>query len=293
MNFKLLACAAAALLPFAPPAGAAADSAAAVLSSGGGAYMEAFSAFQAAYGASVKYYDASKERPELPAGVKTVVAFGAKAASQAYPAGMNVVYCMAPGFFLSPKGREGRTVKISMIPGFGNTLAKFKEIQPALKRLRVFWILPDFTADAEELRAEGAARGIEISTVKVEAIAELPGLLRRGLGEMDAFWLPPDPFLISPESLMMLREFSWGNSIPFYASTKGIAREGAAAAVGASFAEIGAAAAAAAKSLQAGETPAATIYPGKEELTLNATAAKKCGLEFTPEILREASYLFP
>jgi len=110
---------------------------------------------------------------------------------------------------------------------------------------------------------------------------------------MDAFWLPPDPFLISRESLMILREFSWSNSIPFYAPTKGLAREGAAAAVGASFADIGAAAAAAVKALQAGNVLEPVIFPTRVEITLNASAARKCGLEFQPKILREANYLFP
>lgn len=294
MNSKLLKCCAAAVcLLYAAAPARSADGTIAVLSSESGAYLEAFSAFQAAYGASVTYYDASKEKPAIPPGTKTVVAFGSKAASQNYPPPVNLVYCLAPSFVVQPKGREGRIVKISMIPGFGLTLSKLKELQPSLKRLRVFWMLPGFASDAEALQALGTASDMEITAVKVEDLADLPGLLRGGLNKMDAFWLPPDPFLISPESLRILRDFSWGNSIPFYASTKGIAREGAAAAVGTSFADIGAAAAAAVKALQAGAVPEPVIFPDKPELTLNASAAKKCGVKFPPEILREASYLFP
>ncbi len=294
MSFKLLKrCAAAACLLCAAAPARADDGTVAVLSSENGAYMEAFSAFQAAYGASVRYYNASKEKPVIGPETKTVVAFGSKAANQNYPAAVNMVYCMAPSFVVNQKGREGKTAKISMIPGFGLTLSKFKELQPSLKKLRVFWMLPGFAADANALQALGAAMGLEVLAVKVGDIAELPELLRNGLNKMDAFWLPPDPLLVSPESLRILRDFSWGNSIPFYASTKGLVQEGAMASVGASFADIGAAAAAAVKAMQAGETQAAVIFPGSVELTLNASAARKCGLEFPPKILREASYLFP
>ena len=294
MNSKLPKfCAAAALLFFSAAGAAAEEDLIAVLSSGSGAYMEAFSAFQAARGASVRYYDASNEKPVLTPAIKTVVAFGSKAASQGYPSQVNVVYCMTPGFTLNPKGREGKTVKIRMTPGFGLILSKFKEIQPSLKRLRVFSMLTDIAAADDALRELGAARDMKISFIKVESAGELPGLLRDGLKEMDAFWLPPDPLLISRESLRILRDFSWGNSIPFYASNKGLAREGATAAVGLSFADIGAAAAAAVKTIHEGGSPAPFIFPDQVELTLNASAARKCGLEFPAKILREADYLFP
>lgn len=294
MNFNAPRyCAAAALLFFSAARAAAEEDLVAVLSSGSGAYMEAFSAFQAAYGAGVRYYDASKKKPVITPAARTVVAFGSKAASQDYPSQVNVVYCMAPGYIINPKGREGRTVKIRIIPGFGLILSKFKEIQPSLKRLRVFSMLPEFSADAEELRKLGAARDIQISLVKVLNLDELPGLLRAGLNDMDAFWLPPDPLLISHDSLRILRDFSWGNSIPFYASSKGLAREGAAAAVGMSFAHIGSAAAGAVRAIQAGESPAQFDFPDQAELTLNISAARKCGVEFPVKIMREADYIFP
>ena len=265
----------------------------AVLTQESGAYMEAFTAFQTAYGTDVEFFNVSQGGPEFPPGVRTVVAFGGKAANYPYPPGFNIVYCMAPGIVITPKGREGKTVKIRMTPGFGLILSKFKEIQPSLKRLRVFSMLPEFSADSEALRELGAARDIQISLIKVQNLGELPGLLRDGLKEMDAFWVPPDPLLISRESLRLLRDFSWGNSIPFYASNKGLAREGATAAVGLSFADIGAAAASAVKTIQEGGSPAPFIFPDKVELTLNASAARKCGLEFPAKILREADYLFP
>ena len=55
----------------------------AVLSSRGGAYMEAFSAFQAAYGREVKLFDISEETLKPGPETGTLVTFGGKAAALA------------------------------------------------------------------------------------------------------------------------------------------------------------------------------------------------------------------
>ncbi len=279
------------LLPLAArPAGA--GGAAAVLSYEGGAYLEAFSAFQAAYGKEVPHFDISRGAPELPPGTDLVVAFGGRAAAHKYPPGVAVVYCMAPGVFKNP-AQDGRAIKIGLIPKFSDILARFAEAQPGLKRLRVIWMTPTFDGFTEPFRTAAAALGIEAAPAKVRSPEDLPEALRQARASSDAFWLPPDPLLMTPENLMILREFSWSNAIPFFGSTKGMTREGAVASVGVSFGEMGAAAARAALGLEAGVKVPALVFPEKAELTLNATAAKRCGLTLTPALLRKADYLFP
>jgi len=289
MRFKAAACLALLLSPAALPAG----DTAAVLSSESGAYLEAFSAFERAYGEKVSRYAASELPQELPRGIKTVVTFGAKAAALRYPPRLNLVYALAPGFFLDPAARAGRTVKISMRPTPERTLAKLHEIQPALKRLRIFWSSPGYASLQQEYAEAGAALGLEVTLVNVVRAERLPSLLREALGQMDAFWLPPDPLLLSRETLMIFREFSWGNQVPMYASTKGLTREGACASLGVSFAQAGAAAGAAAKALQDGAVPPALVYAKTTELTLNTAAARHCGLLFSPALLRQADHLLP
>ena len=264
-----------------------------MLSSAGGAYLEAFSAFQASYGAPVRYFDASKGKTNLPPGTKLVVTFGTRAAAQGYPPGVDQIYCMAPGFFLAPGAHSGKAIKISMRVSPARMLSKLIEIQPSLKRLRILWMSPAYTSFFEAYGEAGRALGLEIAVVKVAGPDQLPALLRTAIGRTDAIWLPPDPLLVSSDSLMILRQFAWNNSIPLYGTTKGMSREGACASVGVSFAESGASAAAAVRSLQAGESLPKIIFPEVTELTLNASSAKRCGLRFSPEILREAAYLFP
>lgn len=285
--------AAAAALLLTWPACAAGGQVAAVLSSEGGAYLEAFSAFQAEYGSEVPHFDFSRGKAPIPPGTGTVVTFGIRAMAQQYPRDVNIVSCLAPGYFLTQEGRTGSTVRISMLPAFQRVLATIKRIQPQVKRLRVFWMAENYGVFREQFLSAGAEAGVNITTAKASGIDELPALLRDARNEIDAFFLPPDPLLISPESLMIFREFSWSNGIPMYASTKGITKEGASASIGISFAESGASAARVVKGLHAGVPQPAVFFPEKVEITLNSTAARKCGLQFPPDLVRDAAYLFP
>ncbi len=289
-EFRAFLTAAALLTPACPVR--AADTVA-VLASEKGAYLEAFSAFQAEYGSGVRHFDSSRGKAAVPPGTATVVTFGIKAMAQAYPLEANMVACLAPGYFFPQEGRHGRAIKISMLPSFPRLFSTLKKVQPQLKKLRVFWMVESYKEFREPIVAAGAEAGVQVTPVRVSSVADLPSLLRGAHGDMDAFFLPPDPLLISPESLMIFREFSWSNGIPMYASTRGIAKEGATASIGISFAESGAAAARTARALQAGEPQPPVVFPDRIELTLNATAARKCGLHFSADLLREADYLFP
>lgn len=292
MNSRAALCLGALLALAAAPLRAA-DEVAVVLSAPGGAYLEAFSAFQAAYGSEVPYFDASAAKPSLPEGVTTVVTLGNRAATLDYPAGVNLINAMAPGFFSRPRPGGGRVVKISMVPEFRLLLAKLRQIQPSLARLAIFWSAPGFAPFVVPMQEAGTAAGIKVVAFKVTDPATVPSLLRKTLGETDAFWLPPDPLLISPETLLIFTEFSLGNGVPMYTTTKGMVRDGACASVGISFAESGAAAGMAAKALRAGEQIPDIVFPPKLEITLNASSARRCGLRFSQEVLREAVYLFP
>lgn len=281
------------LLFFAAPACPAAQkNTVAVISMNSGAYLEAFSAFQAAYGGEVAHYDLSTQKPELDKDTKLLVTFGGKAANYAYPEGINTIYCMAPGQLLKPSARAAKSVKIALIPDLPDTFSRIKEIQPDLKRLRIFWASAGYAPYEQMARDAGARHGIKVTILRIDP-ASLPAALRSALAEADALWLPPDPLIVTRENLLILREFSWENKFPFYGSTKSMTREGAVASFGISFAEVGKAAARAARTLDSGGSLPETIFPDKTETTLNAAAAAKLGLDFPRSILEEAGYLFP
>lgn len=288
MSFKNLACCALLLLP----AAASAGDTAAVLSYGEGAYLEAFTAFEKAYGESVRKYDLSRTKPDLPEGTRTVAVFGGKAANLRYPGNPDIIYCMAPGIFINPPN-GGKAVKISLIPEFKAVFGKIKQMQPGIRRLQIFWMLPDFGKYIDFVKTDAARLGIEVAFKQMTSMEELPGLLRLLPGTADAFWIPPDPMLITRENLMIMKDFSWGNGIPFYGSTKGMTRDGAAASIGVSFSEMGRTAATAALALRRGDALPETIFPEQAEITVNSDAAAKCGLKFPRAVLDEAAYSYP
>jgi hypothetical protein len=290
MLFKGLAVLA--LLAAAPGRLAAGDTVA-VLSAASGVYMEAFSAFQTGYGEKIPFFDISKRKPVLPAGTRTVVAFGSEAARHPYPTGLNLIYAMAPGYVADAGKRSGTTVKISMLNPPGQLLAGLKELQPSLKRLLILWRAPSYAEVLGDFPAAGAGMGMQVTSIRVNREEELPGLLRAAIGSADAFWLPPDPLLISESTLRIFKEFSLSNAMPMYVSTCGLVAKGACASIGAGFQQIGAAAGDAAKKLEKGLTLPPVIYPVSSHLALNSSSAKRCNLDFSEAVIAKAAEIFP
>ena len=65
-------------------------------------------------------------------------------------------------------------------------------------------------------QAADAARplGLELVTREVRAPREVPGALLRLRGEIDAFWMLPDPSVVSPETMEFFILFSGENRLP-------------------------------------------------------------------------------
>lgn len=248
----------------------AAGEVAAVLSSDSGHYSEAYAAFKAGPQGSAILLDASNPGFALPSDVKYVAAFGVKAAALRYPPGTSLVYALAP-----VEGRA-RSHEISMVPLPSEALAAYKGLQPGLKRLAVFWTAYPGEDYIEELRAAGEAAGVEIISARLNSPDSLPERLRRLMGKMDAFWLMPDPALITQSSVMVLSAFSCANSVPYYAPTYALALAGGTASFAPDFAEAGAAAGRALAVLVSGGNLPRVVYPEHVELRVNEALLGKC-----------------
>ncbi|HAU90182.1 MAG TPA: hypothetical protein DCW72_08175, partial [Elusimicrobia bacterium] len=234
---------------------AAAGEVAAVLSSDSGHYAEAYASFKAGPHGGAEKFDASAQGFILPAEVKYVAAFGVKAAALRYPPGTRLVYALAPV--------EGRahSHEISMAPRPADALAAYKKLQPGLKRLAVFWTAYPGDDYIEELRAAGVGAGMEIISARLNSPDSLPERLRKLMGKMDAFWLMPDPALITQSSVMVLSAFSCANSVPFYAPTYALALGGGTASFAPDFAAAGSEAGRALAVLGSGGQLPRVIYP--------------------------------
>ncbi|MDD5207871.1 MAG: ABC transporter substrate binding protein [Elusimicrobiales bacterium] len=244
---------------------------AAVVSGKAGPYAAAYAAFSDALGMPHDFYDASAPDFAPPADILYAVAFGAKAAAVEYPPGTRLIYALAPVTARSRSWHE-----ISMAPQPAEALAAYKKLQPGLKQLAVFWAAYPGEKYMEELRRAGEAAGIGIISAKLKSPDSFPERLRYLMGKMDAFWLMPDPVLITQSSLMMLANFSCSNGIPFYAPTYALVVHGATASFAPDFPEAGAAAARVIAALRRGDKLPPVTYPERTTLRVNEELRDKC-----------------
>lgn len=268
-NAALLAAAGALAAFFA--ARADAGEVAAVVSSDSGPYAEAYASFKEALaGVPIDFYNVSAPDFSAPEETTYAAAFGAKATALDYPPGTHLVYALTP-----VTGHRGWH-EISMLPKPKEALAAYKGFQPGLRRLAVFWAVYPGDAYIEELRTAGETAGIEIISAKLKSPDSFPDRLRRLMGKMDAFWLMPDPALITQASLLVLADFSCANAIPFYAPTHALVGNGATASFSPDFAQAGAAAARAISAIRSGNRIPPVTYPEKAGMKLNETLREKC-----------------
>ncbi len=274
--FKRKRTAAAALLLALPCCLSAGDTAA-VLSGDSAHYLEAYGAFYTAFSGSAELLDASKPGFRLPDDIRYAAAFGAKAAALHYPPGTHLVYALAP---VSAPGLHWH--QVSMAPGPAPALAAFRGLQPGLRRLAVFWAVYPGEDYLEALRQAGETAGIEIISARLKSPDSIPERLRRLLGKMDAFWLLPDPVLITESSLRLFASFSCSNAVPFYAPTRGLVPAGASASFSPDFKDAGAAAASVLAAVKAGERVPHIVYPGNARLVVNEALIEKCHWPLKP-----------
>lgn len=250
---------------------------AAVLSSAPGPYQGAFDGFVRAYGRGVATVRLPARLPAADA--RVFVAFGGEAALQPYPENATVIACLAPGLRERPR-HQGPFVYVSMKPSPGALLSALRRLQPRLKRLAVLSHGRDTASYLADLRSAGQTIGVEIIAPRAAGPGGVPGALRALLAAgADAFWLAPDPALVTAENFQTIRQFSRDNALPFYAPTRALAVAGAAASVSVSTEEEGRLAAELARRALAGEALPALVYPSLTEITVNPQSARSSGLD--------------
>lgn len=252
----------------------------AVLSSESSYYRQAWTGFQEIMGDRTETVTLQSDKPRIPPEVKVVVAFGAKAALQDYPKSVTLVYCMAPGTLLPMDLRVKRSLKVEMLPRPGFVLSKIKELQPGLKRLAVFWTSAAMNDYVKELQKAAPSFGVEVEAAQSATPDDLPDSLRGLKTKPDAFWIPPDPTLITPTNFTLLKDYAWSNRVPFYVPTDGLLEKGATASIACSLKEIGRITASAVMQLAAtSDGKADRIYPEEIQVTVSRLSAKNTGLQ--------------
>jgi len=269
------------------------DSVVAVLSSNSGPYQQAFESFQKAFGRSIPSYTLSAGEPAIPSGTRIIVAFGGKAALFPYPSGPLLIYCLAPGTQVKSDEHSGGVLNIDTNPSLNLTLAKFKELQPSLKRLAVLWAGDSIQAYMDQKKEMLRQVGVEMISDRVRNPDDLPDHLRALKGKVDAIWLPPDAAMVTPKNFATIKEFSLSNGIPFYVPSDGLVEQGAMASVTCSFAEIGELAAKMTRLALNRSLTMDRVFPEKIHVAINLTSAKACNLTMSTELVKQADKVFP
>ncbi len=229
----------------------------AVLSSNSPYYEKAYTAFREAYAGEVTR---RMHGEKIPANPKTVVAFGGKAGSAAYPGAERVILCLAPGATVTLGDNR---IRIAMVPAPEEFIEAIVRLVPGLKTLGVLRSQEERGA----LQIEGNGSKVTLAVETVRSPNDLPRALRSLMSQpLDALWLPPDPALVTKNNFAIIAAAAKGNGFLLVAPSSGLVGRGAHAAVVVTPESAGKAAAMAALQWEDPETlyyPKAIMVRGK------------------------------
>ena len=159
-------------------------------------------------------------------------------------------------------------------------LAALKSIVPKAKKIGVIYNpkkMADLVASANEVASK---RNLQIIASKVDSPDDTPRALRAFSDGIDAFWLIPDPTVVTPQAFRAILEFSQKSNVPFFAYNEAFVRAGALLSLGPNAESIGAQACQVAKRILNGESPKniPIATPKGLELFLNMKTSEQLGL---------------
>lgn len=225
--------------------------------------------------------------PRVPEDVTVVVTLGARASSWKYPARVLLIHTLTPGL----QSDRLRGIRVAMSPEPAALLDKLLALQPSCRRLGVPYQSAEAAAYAAELARAGSAHGLFVDALDVGEGEDLPDVLRRLWGDVDALWVPPDPLLVNATNLATLVQFARANRIPLYVPTTGLIGLGGTAAVAPSFRELGRRSAQAASAPRGEES--AVLYPRIVETVVSRKEAAAAGLTLVEAGLGKADRVLP
>ena len=242
----------------------------AVLSGDSAPYPEALEGLKAVVGPVD-----SATLPSLPAslsGARVIVTFGSEAALRDYPGSGPLVAALLPDPKVVPHRAAGVT-RVGLPPAAAVLCEKVKSLQPEAGSLAVLNPAGAYGDYLAELKAAGAAAGLQVQDKKVDSLGDLASKLPPLKGTADALWVPPDPLFMNPKTFLLITQFCRGAGIGLYAPVASLAKLGALAGLAPSFSQQGRAAGTAVQAWLAGSNPGAWVYSGKVEFTVNKTVA--------------------
>lgn len=194
-----------------------------------------------------------------------------------------VVYLLTPDPEPLIKGHPAATgIGMTVPPAL--QLEQFARALPAAGRLGMLYQPGRSEKMVAEARAGAAALGLELIAVPASGAGEVPALLAGLRTGIDAYWLLPDPLVLTPLVLDEILLFSFRNSIPVLSYTSRYLDAGAALAITCEPAAMGEIAGELARDIlrgDAGGKRPPVLHPAG--IITNQKVLKKMGISLNPE----------
>mgnify|MGYP001147208145 CR=1 FL=1 len=124
--------------------------------------------------------------------------------------------------------------------------------------------------------------GFALIASKADTKEDIPRALRAFAEGIDAYWMVPDPTLVTPEGFSIVLNYTFEKKVPFLAYSKAMVDRGALVSLAPNYASIGSQACSVANQIIQGATTPAQVSiasPKGLELTFNIKTAKQIGVE--------------
>jgi putative tryptophan/tyrosine transport system substrate-binding protein len=192
-----------------------------------------------------------------------------------------IVYLLVPNPGVLIENHSGMTgVAMTMPPR--EQLRGFARVLPWSKRIGLIY---DHARSGEmmiQARAAATELDIELIAERAASAKEVPALLAKLQGRIDAIWLLPDLTVLTPQTMEEILLFSFKNSIPVLSFSEKFLEAGAAVAVSYDPVAMGEKAGELAREVlqdpRRGKQPPA--LPDEVKITINHRSMKKINLDF-------------
>lgn len=161
---------------------------------------------------------------------------------------------------------------------------------PAVRRVGILYGKQSGTRLRRQARAAAQAQGLTITEAPLGNLSELPNVVRQLAGSVDAFWMPADTAVATPEAFSFLLRFSLEQQKPLLVFSDALVRAGALTGVSPDFTRAGERAAEAVRRILAGERPAdvPVTHVRTSRIVVNSATARAIGLELSADVRSQA-----
>lgn len=229
------------------------------------------------------------DRPDL------ILAIGTKAALVAYQDIKNVPIVFVMVSRPEVYGLIGENITgVSLnIPSY-DQLKIMKSVLPGIKNVGIIYnpkISGEIVAIAEK---EASRLDLELITGKVNSVKDIPQIIRRLKGSIDALWMVMDETVVDPKALKHIQLFTMRNKIPFMGLSVRFVQDGALFALTSDYQDMGRQASEMANRIILGESTSdiPISSPEKLMLVLNLKTAKIIDVNFPPDVISTAVRIY-